>query len=231
MGLYLYSAGCTRKVIDILHGAGFCVSFPTINRLLENLTLDAQKDVKLAAKRDPFFLVYDNINFSKRKYDQRIGNTDNFENGTTATMVIGKHLGSASQLRDSYSRLCPEDFVIDEAETAHFKKVFQVHIVQELRKNKDGYTRCSTPILELHQLPAEKTKTHPLPTMKIDEASLEGNKMVVETLIEETLGLDAEWFTAGKLVVLAGDLATVKKLRSLKDQRGDEPLPYYRLDW
>ncbi|KAF9272015.1 hypothetical protein BGZ74_005498, partial [Mortierella antarctica] len=57
MGLYLYSAGCTHKVIDTLHGAGLCVSFPTVNRLLENLTKDAQKEVKLAAKQDPFLLV------------------------------------------------------------------------------------------------------------------------------------------------------------------------------
>ncbi|KAF8923736.1 hypothetical protein BGZ47_004543, partial [Haplosporangium gracile] len=71
MGLYLYSAGCTRKVIDILHGTGFCVSFPTINRLLENLTKDALKTIKLMAKRNPWLIVYDNINFAKRKYDQR----------------------------------------------------------------------------------------------------------------------------------------------------------------
>ncbi|KAG0333329.1 hypothetical protein BG005_005199, partial [Podila minutissima] len=98
MGLYLYSAGCTRKVIDTLHGAGLCVSFPTVNRLLENLTKDAQKEVKLAAKRDPFLLVYDNINFAKRKYDQRISNTDAFENGTTATMIIGECLGTVQQI-------------------------------------------------------------------------------------------------------------------------------------
>ncbi|KAF8923304.1 hypothetical protein BGZ47_004875, partial [Haplosporangium gracile] len=67
--------------------------------------------------------------------------------------------------------------------------------------------------------------------MKIDESSLEGNKMVVEAVIEEVLGLEKDWFTAGKMVVIAGDLATVKKLRGLKDQRLDEHSPYHRLDW
>ncbi|OAQ22064.1 hypothetical protein K457DRAFT_143602 [Linnemannia elongata AG-77] len=52
--------------------------------------------------------------------------------------------------------------------------------------------------------------------MKIDESSLEGNKAVVETIIEEVLGLEEGWFAAGKMVVVAGDLATVKKLRGLK---------------
>ncbi|KAG0012740.1 hypothetical protein BGZ82_002432 [Podila clonocystis] len=231
MGLYLYSAGCTRKVIDTLHGAGYCVSFPTVNRLLENLTIDAEREVKLAAKRDPFLLVYDNINFAKRKYDQRIGNTDAFVSGTTATMIIGKSLGSVHQIHDSYSRLCPGDFIIDPAEMAHFGRVFQVHLVEELKKNLDGYGHCSTASVAMHLLAAEKTKTYPLPIMKIDEASLEGNKMVVETVIEKALGLEAEWFTAGKMVVVAGDLATVKRLRGLKDLRGDHPSHYDRLDW
>ncbi|KAG0074903.1 hypothetical protein BGZ93_004371, partial [Podila epicladia] len=55
--------------------------------------------------------------------------------------------------------------------------------------------------------------------------------MVVETIIEEALGLEAEWFTSGKVVVVAGDLATVKRLRGLKSQRGDELTPYHRMDW
>ncbi|KAG0316399.1 hypothetical protein BG000_004876, partial [Podila horticola] len=233
MGLYLYSAGCTRKVIDTLHGAGLCVSFPTVNRLLENLTEDALKNVKLAAKQDPWLLVYDNINFSKRKYDQRIGNADDFISGTTATMIIGKNLspGSVHQIRDSYSRLCSTDFMMDEAEVDHLRHVSRFHIIEELKKNLKGYSLCSTPTLELHRLPAERTKTYPLPTMKIDESSLEGNKMVLETVIQEVLGLEKDWFNAGKLVVIAGDLATVRKLRGLKDLRLDEHSPYHRLDW
>lgn len=67
--------------------------------------------------------------------------------------------------------------------------------------------------------------------MKIDESSLEGNKAVVETIIEEVLELEEDWFAAGKMVVIAGDLGTVKKLRGLKDLRSDEHSPYHRLDW
>ncbi|KAF9945827.1 hypothetical protein BGZ70_003540 [Mortierella alpina] len=231
MGLYFYSAGCTRKVIDTLHGTGLCVSFSTINRLLEDLTKNAKKVVRLAAKREPFLLVYDNINLAKRKHDQRVDNLDDFENGTTATMIIGRNLGSVQQVHQSYSRLSPSDVILDQAEMAHIKKVYQAHFVQELRNNKEGYGRCSPVPLEIHLLPAEKTKAHPLPTMKIDESSLEGNKMVMETIIEKSLGLEKEWFTAGKAVIVAGDLSTVKKLRSLKYQREDERTPYNRLDW
>ncbi|KAG0358174.1 hypothetical protein BGX24_006059, partial [Mortierella sp. AD032] len=141
MGLYLYSAGCTRKVIDILHGAGLSVSFPTINRLLEDLTKNALKGIKQAAKRDPWLLVYDNINFAKRKYDQRVGNADDFESGTTATMIIGENLssGSAHQIRDSYSRLSSADFMLDDAEADHMKRVSRFHILEELKKNLEGY--------------------------------------------------------------------------------------------
>ncbi|KAF9315753.1 hypothetical protein BG006_003699, partial [Podila minutissima] len=187
---------------------------------------DAQKVVKEAAKQDPFLIVYDNINFAKRKYDQRVSNFDDFENGTTATMIIGKSLGSIHQIRDSYLKLRSDDFFLTAAETAHFARVTQVHIIQELWK-KDGYTCCSAPSVALNLLEEGITRTHPLPIMKIDEATLEGNRMVIETVIEEALGLEAEWFTAGKMVVVAGDLATVKRLRSLKEQRGDELSPYH----
>ncbi|CAO3568653.1 unnamed protein product [Mortierella alpina] len=231
MGLYFYSAGCTRKVIDTLYGTGLCVSFSTINRLLVNLTDDAKKVVRHAAKHEPFLLVYDNINLAKRKHDQRIDNLDDFENGTAATMIIGRNLGSVQKVHQSYSRLTSSDLLLDQADMDHIKKVFQVHFVQALRNNKEGFERCSPVPLEIHLLPAEKTKAHPLPTMKIDESSLEGNKMVMETIIEKSLGLEKDWFTAGKAVIVAGDLSTVKKLRSLKYQREDECTPFNRLDW
>ncbi|KAF9314205.1 hypothetical protein BGZ91_006062 [Linnemannia elongata] len=222
MGLYLYSAGCTRKVIDVLHGAGLCVSFPTINRLLKDLTEKALERIKEAAGRDEWFFVYDNINFAKRKYDQRVGNADDFESGTTATMIIGERLTHypAHQIRDSYSRLSSADFMMDEADDAH-----------ALRKNLEGYDLCFPPNIDIHQLTPTKTATFPLPTMKIDESSLEGNKAVVETIIEEVLGLEEGWFASGKMVVIAGDLSTVKKLRGLKDLRSDEHSLYHRLDW
>jgi hypothetical protein len=233
MGLYLYSAGCTRKVIDVLHGAGLCVSFPTINRLLKDLTEDALERIKLAAARDPWLFVYDNINFAKRKYDQRVGNADDFESGTTATIIIGKSLTpcTAHQIRDSYSHLSSVDFMMDEAEEDHLKRVSQYHFIEVLKKNLQGYNLCSTPNIDIHQLTPKKTTTFPLPIMKIDESSLEGNKAVVETIIEEVLGLKEGWFAAGKMVVVAGDLATVKKLRGLKGLRSDERSPYHRLDW
>ncbi|KAI1286153.1 hypothetical protein EDD11_000562, partial [Mortierella claussenii] len=231
MGLYLYSGGSPRKSIDILHGAGLSVSYPTVNRLLENLTEDAVKRVQLAASLEPWLLVYDNINFSQRKYDQRIGNADDFESGTTATIIIGKHLGSVHQVRDTYPRLCLPDLMIDEAQMLHFNNVCRFHLVQELRKNLDGYTRCSTPTLELRLLPVKKTRTYPLPIMKIDQSTVEGNKAIVETTIEQTLGLDKAWFDDGKKLVVAGDQLTVTRLRSLKELRDDESSPYKRLDW
>ncbi|KAF9568130.1 hypothetical protein EC968_002988, partial [Mortierella alpina] len=189
LGLYFYSSGCTRKVINTLHGAGLCVSFPTINRLLKDLTSDAKMEVKLVAKREPFLLVYDNINLAKRKHDQRIDNLDDFENGTTATMILGRDLGSPQDVHKCYASFTPSDLTLDIEDMAHIKKVFMVHFVKELRNNKDGYSRCSPLPLELHLLAPEKTVTHPLPTMKIDESTLEGNKMVMEDIVK-TLGLE-----------------------------------------
>lgn len=121
--------------------------------------------------------------------------------------------------------------MMDEMEEDHVKQVSRFHIIEELKKNLEGYDHCSTPNIEIHQLSAERTKTFPLPIMKIDESSLEGNKKVVETIIEDMLGLEKDWFNDGKMVVIAGDLSTVKNLRGLKYLRSDEHSPYHRLDW
>ncbi|KAF8926891.1 hypothetical protein BGZ58_010830 [Dissophora ornata] len=230
MGLYLYSAGCARKVVDVLHGAGLCVSYPTVNQLLEDLTKDALKEVKLAAQRHPWFLVYDNINFSRRKHDQRIDNKDEFESGTTATLIIGENPGLVQPTRDSYSRFRVNNFLINKADIDHFDKVCGIHMIEELKKFLGGFNRCSTPTIEIHLLPVEKTKTYPLELMKINEGSVEGNKAVVET-VTKMLGLEEEYFDDDKMIIFAGDLATVKNLRSLKSQREDERTKCNRMDW
>ncbi|KAI8597102.1 hypothetical protein EDD21DRAFT_357565 [Dissophora ornata] len=230
MGLYLFSAGCARKVIDVIHRAGLNVSYPTVNRLLQSLTDDALKKVRLVAKQESWFLVYDNINFSKRKHDQRIGNSDEFESGTTATLIVGRILGIAPQIRDMYSRLYSDDFYIDHATFTHFKKVCLFHFVQELSENLDGYARCSTPTLELHRLPTKLSRTYPLPAMKIDQSTVAGNKSAVDIIVDKVLQLDKSWFNL-QAVIASGDLMTVERLRQLKFQLQDERESRRRLDW
>ncbi|KAI1297788.1 hypothetical protein EDD11_006921 [Mortierella claussenii] len=166
-----------RKPIDILHGAGLSVSYPAVNRLVENLTVDAVKRLQLAASLEPWFLV--------------ISDADDFESGTTTT--IGRYLSSVHQIRNTYPRVYLMDLMIDEVQMLQFNNVCRFHLVQELRKNLEGPARCSTPTLELRLVPIKKTEICPLLIMKIDQSTVEGNKTIVEITIEQTLGLDKSW--------------------------------------
>lgn len=93
MGLYLHSSGCPKRVLSVLAALGLSVYHSTVMNALDQLTDSAMEELREAILKYPFFILYDNINFPNRKYDQRSHNKDTFENGTTATIVIGGGLG------------------------------------------------------------------------------------------------------------------------------------------
>jgi len=71
-GIFLYSMGASRQVMDVLSKTGFTVSYNSVMNSLTSLTNDALLTIqKLILKRDVwFFIVFDNINTSLRKLDQ-----------------------------------------------------------------------------------------------------------------------------------------------------------------
>ncbi|KAF9975643.1 hypothetical protein BGZ75_000451, partial [Mortierella antarctica] len=107
MGVYLYGAGCPRKVIEVLSKAGICSSYTNIKRSLIALSNDALKRIRFAVQHWPIIILYDNINMPFTKYDQRILNSETFESGTTATAVIGEDLGAFAQCSNQPPTISP----------------------------------------------------------------------------------------------------------------------------
>ncbi|KAG0361113.1 hypothetical protein BGX24_005428 [Mortierella sp. AD032] len=96
MGLYFHTSGCPKRVLSVLAAVGLSVSHQSVMNTLAHLTEAAMQELRTAIKSQPFFILYDNINFPNRKYDQRSHNKDTFENGTTATIVLGGNLDITS---------------------------------------------------------------------------------------------------------------------------------------
>lgn len=230
MGLFLYSTGCPKRVVTVLSQAGLSVSYQTICNTLRALTKKALAKVRSTVLERPWYLVYDNINIPNRKYDQRC-NSDSFENGTTATIVIGEDLGPP-QAPDETPRdpIALQDFLPDEKNRARFRTVSQCNLIQVLQRHFDVYIRhCSNRIPPLNPLEVKETVTIPLPSMDIDQSSVDGNLEIIEMIMKKILQLMDEWFDSDIRIIIAGDQLTVCRLGSLKDLRGTDITRFARL--
>lgn len=177
------------------------------------------------------YLVYDNINIANRKYDQRLDNHDTFENGATATIVVGEPLGDIRQHHHTQQPLLMLQDFLPERSDEHFYNVAQFHLTDVLKRRKrDSFKYISINSPQLQPLAIEETRTYPLPSMHIDQASVEGNLQIIEKIVQVALGLPEEYFE-GRNVIIAGDQLTVSRIESLKRLRRQDVSRYERMEW
>ncbi|KAF9979786.1 hypothetical protein BGZ65_006024 [Modicella reniformis] len=145
-------------MMTILSKVGMSVTRQSVSTSLKGLTEDALREVRLAVLEHPWFLVYDNINFPNKKYDQRTGNTDSFENGTTATVVIAERPVNMKDGRNSYELLSVKDLAINEVDWLHFVCVSDFQFAEVLRRHFKTYKRFSNPVRPKEVLKTKKTE-------------------------------------------------------------------------
>ncbi|KAG0247890.1 hypothetical protein BG011_000766 [Mortierella polycephala] len=231
MGLYLYSAGCPSGIADVLSQAGISTSRSSILEALKGMTAAALTKVRKEILEKPWFIVYDNINFPSRKSDQRIDNTDTFENGTTATVVICDAFPSAGNIKASYEMLCLDDLIPDKSSLKCLETVSKHILVDVLGRSCTTYQDCLKSVPAINPLAVSKTTTYPLPSMHIDQSSVVGNMEVIDTIIKDVLKLAPEWFESELRVVVAGDQLTVQRVSTLKHLKEIDNSVYNRLEW
>ncbi|KAF9955597.1 hypothetical protein BGZ65_003287 [Modicella reniformis] len=231
LSLYLYSSGASRKVIEVLEKIGLSISYSSLMTALRSLTEDALKRVRLLAATEPFLVVYDNINIASKKADQRLHNKDDFQNGATATVIASKGFAEASVDPNPCRHLSLDDLVPTADNNIHRRKAFRHHLLDVLSRHSEDYQHCKSPEPTVRVLETKKTKTYPVPSMHIDQSSVEGNKDILETIMEGTLKLSREWFDRGIMIILAGDQLTMARIRTLIELRWDDVSAYHRLEW
>lgn len=68
--------------------------------------------------------------------------------------------------------------------------------------------------------------------MHIDQSTLEGNRDILDTVMEELLGNEKEeWFTVLTCMILTGDQLTLARIRGILRLQWDEEKVYYHLEW
>ncbi|KAF9406942.1 hypothetical protein BGZ76_006233, partial [Entomortierella beljakovae] len=199
-------------------------------RMLRTLSKDALLRVRLAVRWKPFYILYDNINFSRRKHDQRVDNSDEFLSCTNATIVVGEKLDEAKEVSSTYSELKLEDLQIKKESNDHFKKAAAFHLASVLKMGIEEFSHCSVSEPVIDKLETKKTERHLLSTLKNNQSTTEGNKEVLEAIIK-LLNLDKEKFEKAIKIIIAGDQLTVARVRALKALLTDESSKFNRFEW
>ncbi|KIJ35361.1 hypothetical protein M422DRAFT_180855, partial [Sphaerobolus stellatus SS14] len=255
-GLFLAGAGTSKRVIDTLCHMGLSVSYKTTQRALEGLTLRAKTQAQAFVKDSDRLsaVVYDNINITLRKANQRLDNMVQQLNATTCAVFslpskftrekYGHFLSSAAQKRSpseikenlTMDTLIPDEGLqarIDVAFTHNIRMIL-LNYAPRIRKNN----KCSRKLRKdaAHKKPTvrslghEKTLFYPLPAIDEEEASVRGTINVVKhiflKLLEFTLDLvDVE------CRLMVGDWLTIRNLRLMKVELEDERSNFLTMQW
>ncbi|KAI9237249.1 MAG: hypothetical protein BYD32DRAFT_461731 [Podila humilis] len=132
ISLYLFSAGCPSKAVEVFKEIGLAVARPTLMRALTTLAALSSKEVQTLALKHLFVVVYDNVNRADKKEHQRLDNKDEFCNGTMATVVI-KETAMEPALQSNASRhLCLNNILPTWENEHHHQQVFGFHLLDVL---------------------------------------------------------------------------------------------------
>jgi hypothetical protein len=87
MGLYHLACGTPTRQFDVLAHAGLTVSYRVALKYLRQMSEESRQQAIEMAHTEGGDIVWDNINIANKVAEQRIGRTDSFESGTTATFL------------------------------------------------------------------------------------------------------------------------------------------------
>ncbi|GJJ75292.1 hypothetical protein EMPS_07650 [Entomortierella parvispora] len=230
--LYFYSQGATKSLVSVLQRAGLSNSFDWIMEGLDHLTTAHLEKIQsiLKDRKQPFMIVYDNINMAFRRYNQRTTNKDSFENGATATAILTSEMPAVEGVQDATRHIRASDLYPSKEQDNHLKETYRYHLIEALRRR--GTISLKNPIPEpvKNKLKVERTKAYPLPSMHIDQSTVEGNRDILDKIMK-VLQLSPETFFDQTRLVVAGDQLTLARIRSVARLRWDEDLAYYRVEW
>ncbi|KAF8968229.1 hypothetical protein BDZ97DRAFT_1916079 [Flammula alnicola] len=172
------------------------------------LSQACRRTAQTVAKSHLFMTVYDNVNMMIRIAEQIIGCKNAQENGTCATVIP---LYSAA-LEDIKTEDLDEGIInapplrVENLQHTNTECDLMEEALEELQKNQPKSSET---------IPIHKTALHPLPTMEIDENTINGNIAIIKEINSE-LGLNPESDEYVKYIkFIAGDQLTIARQRAI----------------
>ncbi|KII93848.1 hypothetical protein PLICRDRAFT_171553 [Plicaturopsis crispa FD-325 SS-3] len=255
MGLFLSSAGASRRVIDTFNHMGVSVSYQTVQRSLVSLSKSARERATnfVQYSERMYGVVYDNINFTLRKASQRLDNvTQQLNAPTLAVFSLPKaftrtayaaalSVAERNKLAVLRSRMTVKDLRISKDQQSQLSTAFKHNVRAILLVHYPGLKKSNrnSKALRKHAkrlepkicvLSSEKTEFFPLPALNQEEVSVHGTIKVVVKIFTVLLGLAQDVIDA-ELRLLVGVWLTICNLRLMKEERADELSTFARLNW
>lgn len=223
--IYLLACGASQSQFDVLNHAGFTLSYMlAISKLKQLGVKKLQKIVRIAHSK-AFMIIWDNLNIAFRVGEQRQASKDHFNNGTTATLIplYGVKFGELSlDLEPKHNNQHPvlefdsKDMLLtledacclEEAQLWHIEDLLYEsfpELCQQFKNNIPG-----PPVVNL--ILVHKTKQHPLPTMHIDESSLNSTIEVFDAILHGTLKMSEDDIRSHGLIFCVDDQLSISLL-------------------
>ncbi|KII90886.1 hypothetical protein PLICRDRAFT_106916 [Plicaturopsis crispa FD-325 SS-3] len=241
-GLFVWATGCSRQMIDVLQKTGFCISYDSVLKLVNNLASCSIEEARAVAF-GPHALCWDNINISTSIFtEQRANGPTKVRSGTVAVlyklpnaklsdMLLAPMLERAKKAPGlSFNADIRPTF---EQSTA-FNFQLLIHIIRILMQFTSGWESYEG-IPELEHMVRRLlplgycTEQFPVRASTIEEASVEGNIAVPEDvyiaqlrMIYSNLGLYG--------IPTAPDQSTNARIRGAKLLRRKDVNPFTRME-
>ena len=212
-------------LFDVLNHAGITLSYTQAVSKLRKLGAERLARMLVLVHTQPCMIIWDNLNIAFKVGEQCHNSMDHFDNGTTATLIplFGVEPGGLPLNIKPPCSCCkpllifgPQDVIPTCEEVEHVQAGQLWHIEDILcdafpllhkRLNADIKPAPSILLIPLH-----KTEQYPLPAMHIDESSLNGTLLVLDTIICCSLKLTEDDIKWHDIFICAGDQLSISLL-------------------
>lgn len=237
---YFKASGTSAKALDTLHAYGISMSQKTAYRVIDTLADKAQTEMKTDFKTHSSVVSHDNMNVAFRVYEQRLGRHSRFDSGTAATVYIindenvkypdnrafqeHKSLGYKNPLNATDIHMMEQEAAPRLRQQAistvlSFLTDAPAFAFSTYEHREDSTFATPIPVFQLPIGAEHATRQYMLKTMKIDEASLQGNEDVMNEVFRQ-LGIispeEKRIFAEESVLVWVGDQLTVVRIRGVK---------------
>ncbi|KAH9915000.1 uncharacterized protein B0H18DRAFT_886378 [Fomitopsis serialis] len=254
LSLYFRACGLASVAFNTLNAFSICMNQKWVYPAVDRLATTAHEALRRDIESYLWFGSHDNINRKNKKFEQRLDNQCSFESGTAGTIYIIKNPTVArldaravrEQLhRGSQEQLSLRDLLLMDAKAApRILERAVYHVLSVLTEAPDfefssyqfadhSVFQPPAPTVQLPTGPEHATVAYMLNTVKIEEASYEGNIRVMQEW-ERQLGFNTQEkkqkLARDATLVWVGDQLTVSRLRGIQRFRCADMNAYERMD-
>lgn len=234
MGYFLSASDAGKRVIEVLHCLGICITYESVNRALQANAKAVQVMVRKKAAAQPFFVSFDNMVFYQRVKSHTMGNRQHQSHYTAGYIAFLQGTCRVGLLpRDEMvdwgraAQVGIEDIMVSkntmkytsEAAAATIWSILYKHsnaamCARLVKRAKDGSIQKPglEPFVAPPQflLPLQKSDLHTMTTFHNNEAIINEVIEIVKQIVGE-LDLPAHQLM-DKLIIFKGDYMTVRNI-------------------